>query len=529
MKRKVRRALAILLAMAMVFAMAACGGGSDSNSGSGNDGGNQSNGENQSSAGNSGQGSDEEPYEIVVETMGSGLPMADVEEVEAAINELTLPAINCTVKFRDISIGDHATQMGLLGSDGERLDIIYVGYTTSMANLQANGLLLGLGDLLEENAPELLEKAGPLMEACYVDDDYYCIPGDFYPASQTVVLADKEIFDQYQIEIPENPEATDEYIDKLYANVKASDFDGYCYTPGDGTQVFMLGYQIEKFGAGMGLDAAYGVLMDMTDSSDTTIVNLYDTDEYLQACLRAKRWRDDGTMVPDSLTSGNTLVSAMRAGQVCASISTVNSTFTNNTRSITGRDSIAVPIDDLVITGSSIPEYGLGVTVTSERPDKAVQLLNMIMTNADLANLMNYGIEGKHYVKVSDHIITYPEGVDVSTIGYGTQINSYGDSSQIYHREPFTEEWYEEVKKYGADNAKLATAFGYVFNPDSVKTQVAAVSAVIGEYQPSLACGMVEDVEGRVAEFREALQGAGIAEIIAENQRQFDEWLANKQ
>ena len=41
-------------------------------------------------------------------------------------------------------------------------------------------------------------------------------------------------------------------------------------------------------------------------------------------------------------------------------------------------------------------------------------------------------------------------------------------------------------------------------------------------------CGLVEDVESRVAEFNAALETAGINDIIAENQRKFDEWRASK-
>ena len=71
--------------------------------------------------------------------------------------------------------------------------------------------------------------------------------------------------------------------------------------------------------------------------------------------------------------------------------------------------------------------------------------------------------------------------------------------------------------------------FGYSFDASPVSTQVSAVSTVIAEYMPSLECGVVEDVEASVEEFRAALNSAGIDKIIAENQRQLDEWLAANQ
>lgn len=520
-----KKFMSVLLALAIaVGTLAGCGGDTaNTSSDTGGSGGTDS-----ASADNQAAATDEEPYEIVVEMIGSGVSQPDVEMVEAAINEITVPAINCTVKFREITIADHATQLGLLGTDGDRLDIVFVGYTTSMQNLVSNGLLVGLGDLLEQYAPEMLEKAGPLMEACYVGDDYYCVPGNYYPAMEDAVVYDVEMFDQYNIEIPENPEPTYEYMEKLFDNIKASGFEGYCMSAGDGVGVNITGYRMDKLGASMGADGIYGVLMDM--ANDTEIVNVFDTDAYLQECLKRREWWLDGTMVPDSLTSGTTLVSAMQARQIIASVAAVNATYVPNNKKITGVEMDSVKMgDSAYLTGSSIPEYGLGVTVTSEHPEKAVQLLNLIMTNADLANLINYGIEGVHYEKVSEHIIDYPEGVDASNVGWGIQIVSFGDSSQIYQREPFTEEWYDTLDEYSAENADLSQAFGYVFDTTPVRTQVAAVSSVVGEYNPTLMCGMVEDVESRVEEFRAALKTAGIDEIIAENQRQFDEWRASKQ
>lgn len=518
MKKKV---LSIFLVLTMAAsAMAGCGGDKSGKEQSGTEAASDGSGSQAGAA-------DGEPYEIVVELIGSGVSQPDVQMVEEAINEITVPAINCTVKFREITIADHATQLGLLGTDGDRLDIVFVGYTTSMQDLVSNGLLVGLGDYLEEYAPEMLEKAGVLMDACYVGDDYYCVPGNYYPAMEEAVVYDVAVFDEYNIEIPENPEATYEYENKLFDNIKNSGFEGYCFTAGDGFGLNIVGQRMDQMGASSSTPGVYGVLKDL--ENDTEIVNVYDTDEYLKECLARKEWRDNGTIVPDSLTNGMTAVAAAQAGQTCVTVASVNSTYVPNNKKITGRESGSVKIGDPYLTGSSIPEYGLGVTVTSEHPEKAVQLLNLIMTNADLANLMNYGIEGVHYEKVSDHIIDYPEGVDASNIGYGIQIVSFGDSSQIYQRAPFTEEWYETLDEYSAENAALSQAFGYTFDTSSVRTQVAAVSSVVGEYNPSLMCGMVDDVQGRVGEFREALKAAGIEEIIAENQRQFDEWRGAKQ
>lgn len=523
-----KKLVAMLLTLCIVAATIMGCSGENNNSGSNNNtpdnSANNSSNENQED--NQTPAEDEAPYEIVMEMLSPGMPQEDTAMIEEAINEITLPAINATVKFREISIADHATQVGLIGTDNDRLDIIFVGYTTNMANLKNQGILLGLGDLLEQYAPEMLEKAGILMQACYVDDDYYCVPGNYYPAEMMAVQADVQTWEEYGIELPEGAEYSYEYIDKLYDAIRATGYEGYLASAGDGIGIRLTGHYPEEFGSGSVGDGGLGILMDM--DKDTQIINKYETDEFVQACLKQKELRDNGILVPDSLTNGLTVVDAMRSGQMPGNIGAVNATFIGNNEKITGRKMEGYYFGKATLKGSSIPEYGLGITVTSERPEKAMQLLNLIMTNAELANLMNYGIEGVHYEKVSEHIIRYPDGVDFSNIGYGMQICSYGDLADIYQREPFTEEFYETLDNFSADNAIVSNAFGYVFDTNPVKTQAAAVSAVIKEYLPTLSCGMVDDVEGRIEEFRAALKTAGVDEVIAENQRQFDEWRASK-
>ena len=56
-------------------------------------------------------------------------------------------------------------------------------------------------------------------------------------------------------------------------------------------------------------------------------------------------------------------------------------------------------------------------------------------------------------------------------------------------------------------------------------TALTAVSAVIGQYAPALECGIV-DPDEMVPEFLNALEAAGMSEVIAENQAQLDAWLA---
>ena len=80
----------------------------------------------------------------------------------------------------------------------------------------------------------------------------------------------------------------------------------------------------------------------------------------------------------------------------------------------------------------------------------------------------------------------------------------------------------------GIPDSRKSPALGYCFIVDSVSTEYSAVTAVLQQYLPSVNCGTL-DPATNLPEFREALKAAGIETVIAENQRQLDEWAASKE
>lgn len=72
-----------------------------------------------------------------------------------------------------------------------------------------------------------------------------------------------------------------------------------------------------------------------------------------------------------------------------------------------------------------------------------------------------------------------------------------------------------------------SVALGFNFNPDLVKTELANVAAVVKELQDPLTAGMV-DPETVLPEYLKRLDEAGLQTIIAEAQKQLNEWAKTK-
>lgn len=77
-------------------------------------------------------------------------------------------------------------------------------------------------------------------------------------------------------------------------------------------------------------------------------------------------------------------------------------------------------------------------------------------------------------------------------------------------------------------SARKSIAMGFTFDNTSVVNEVTACTNVLKQYAYGLEVGAV-DIEKVLPEFQKALKDAGIEKIIAEKQKQLDEWLKEQE
>jgi putative aldouronate transport system substrate-binding protein len=162
----------------------------------------------------------------------------------------------------------------------------------------------------------------------------------------------------------------------------------------------------------------------------------------------------------------------------------------------------------------------VSITKNSEDPERAMQFMNLMYTDKDIANLISLGVEGKHYVKKQDNIIALPEGVKQS--GYAFNQWEVGNNFLTYVWEGTDPNIWELMKKHN-ENAVKSTAIGFTFNVEPVKTEIAAASNVLNQYKVGLESGTLDPA--LTTEFNTKLRAAGLDKIMVEKQKQFDEWL----
>ena len=467
----------------------------------------------------------EEPYEIAVELVNIYQDYADLADVEAAINEITLPAINCTVKLVPVPIAEQGTKLSLSVAANEKLDLVNVGLLSTPSTLVGEGLLTDITDYL---TPSLKEIAGDLLSAGAVGGRVYSYPSILYPGQDVAFVYDKDLANQYNITVPDTI-STDEDWNKIFEQVKKSGMSAYGISLGDGGGASITEFGANFDGLGDNNTLSYGVVAD--PANNTTITNWYESQEFYDMCKQHYEWMQNGYAIPDTLTNGYTTTDSMTNGQCFGYTVSVgvgsNLAYWSN---LTGKNLGKALLRGALLTTGYTNTQAWGVASNCENPAKVVQFLDLLYTNKDLANIMNFGIEGKDYVKAADaqNIITYPEGINSSTVGYGGDlIQWFGDTKTAFQRTPNTDEFFTTIDNYGLVGGTKSNCLGYTFDTTNVTTQLTAVQNVVNEYKATLTTGNVNPDEA-IPGFIQDLKNAGIDEIIKENQTQLDAWLAAK-
>lgn len=465
-----------------------------------------------------------EIYNMVMEIVNYGYDDADIKLVEDELNKITEPAIGVHVTFLTVPIMNMGTKLELMVAGGEQMDLVQTGLLTTPNNLAASGLLTPLTKYLAES-DTLTKLAGDLLKASTINGEIYAYPANLYPGGAVSFMYDADLAAQYNIKIPEKISSVSD-LENIFEQVKTSGMPQYATSFGDGANMeWALGADYEDMGDSF--NVSYGVVMGKGEANK--VVNWYASEEYKQQCALKKTWFDNGYAVPDSISNGYTVSDSLTQGAIFGYM-TLLGTGQNVAywSAQSGKNLASVPLDIVKISASGVVNLSWGISSNCEKPEKVIDFLELLYTNADVANLISYGIKDKHYVtQENSKIIKYAEGKDAMTNGYGSFIGPFGDSTQIYFREPLTDEFVNSITDYGTSKAQVSKYMGYTFDTKNVQTELTAVSSVITQYAPSLACGIV-DPDTTLPEFIQALNDAGMDKIVQENQTQLDAWLATQ-
>jgi len=165
----------------------------------------------------------------------------------------------------------------------------------------------------------------------------------------------------------------------------------------------------------------------------------------------------------------------------------------------------------------------LAVPSTSQNVNEAVQFVNWIKTSQANMDLISFGVEGVNFQFDNG-------GVDTSI---GTDDNHFSINSWMWNDTRFgrfsanlPQADINQIRSWD-DGIALSPYLEFTFDRDPVNNEFTAVRTVLWDNVGQWTTGQAPFAEGR-DEFMAALDDAGIGVVIAEAQRQLDEFLAGR-
>ncbi|QNK59623.1 ABC transporter substrate-binding protein [Paenibacillus sp. PAMC21692] len=457
------------------------------------------------------------PYTIKFVYTGAG--QKDEAAVEAAINDYLKGKLDARVDLMPIDWGQWEDRINLMIASREKVDVIFTAQWNKHAVNVAKGAFLELSELLESYGQGILGSLDPaFLSGSKIDGGNYGVPTNKELAAQGGIIYRKDIAEELAIDMSLVHTIAD--LEPVFARVKSM--------KPDMTPIYMK--QGETFNAhyignydSLGDTSIPGILLK--DGDSTVVRPNYETERYVETLRITRDFYQKGYINNDAVTNGTMNMDALMGGSVFSITSSLKPGKAEEIAMATGlvgklaqRELNAKTISTSETAGSM-----LGISSTSQRPDLAMGWINLLHTDRDLNNLVNYGIKGMHYEQAGDGIIRQTD----RTQDYNPSSNwMFGNQflNDVWDTED-PDKW-EKFRAFN-EGAHLSPGLGFVFDSAPVKAEVAAVVNVDRQYLNALDTGTV-DIDHVLPQYEEKLKSAGIARIIKEKQRQFDAYLAEK-
>lgn len=435
-----------------------------------------------------------------------GTPQKDQDKVMKKVNEYTAEKIGVTVDLRMVDWGDYGQKMQVITSSGEPYDICFA--SDYALNAQKGAYLEITDDLLNSNAKELKETIDPLfLEGASINGKLYGIPANKEVGQQlgwayNAKMAKELGIDMTNVKTLEDLEPILEKVKKEKPELKmpmAAGSGFFPYMPYD----YVLGETLP-----------FGIALE----GDTTkIVNIYEQKDVKDTLSTLRRYYQKGLIHPQAATDNDPHDMKVENWFVRKEQYAPGAveTWSQNAGYEIGYNAMHDPLT----INNSVTGSVMAISAASKNPDKAMEFLNLLNTDEYLRNLVDKGIEGEHYTTNENGTITKTDKSDL----YSMPSWALGN---VFNVKPWDTDPEDKIEQYEKFNEAAVASPTLGFYPDTteISTQLATIANVVQEFKAPLFTGSV-DIDKYLGELNKKLKASGIDDVIANIQKQYDEWM----
>lgn len=546
MKKKV---LALLLSTTMIAGLVGCGGNSgtdaNDNASSNNTSAAADNSSASSNASTDNASAIDTSEHVVITYMTTGeTPTGTKErydEMMTELNKILTEKCNAELQTYFISWTDYLSNYNLtLAQMDGTVDLVGTAsdWLDAWPNSK-NGAFLELSeDMLKTYAPQTWASVpAENWELCKYNGEIYLIPEDNYAQwtnhgfiyrldwAKAAGLSDG-------VKSWEDLTTYFKYVKETYPDIIPWDSDGTQYAQ-------MAGGWIASHSDYVPIDGINAAAMWGGTRDDLYTVYspfMTDTDSLVEFAKMMKEWDEIGVWQTDVLNNtSSTNRDDYRVGKVAAeqhhtqtwtdlvSHTPANTIYADDPNAETGFFYFGQETGN--VTALSITHGAMAISAGSKHPERALMVYDLLRNDPECYKLFCYGIEGVSYEITDDGLRTTPASYNQDTDNINGTTNYWWGRNDDLEIKDASRDW-DKIDALYAEYDKLKIEYPYgqfVADVDNIRSQISNINEINTNYMKQIAFGKYQgSAEDIVAEYQAALKAAGIDEVTAELQRQFD-------
>lgn len=462
------------------------------------------------------------PTELIWIMGNPGKVPVDQEKVEAKLNEISIPAINVTVKT--LYYDDEKTKLAL--SSGEPFDMVFTSEWFNNFALQAQaGYFADITDKVKTLTPKLYETMPEIVwEGAKVNGKIYAIPVKKDYAAEIFWRFDKALFvDDLKMEVKDKMDffEIESYLKAAKDAWKAGD-------KAAANAEYPL--KLNKNGLA-GIDSSFDMInrdvmlgipySAIGTADENKVVITYDHPDLTNRLTALYNWYKAGYINKDAATVEDTgKYSAVKNGQGFYGADAIWSGGDGYTQLIS-------KYSGPYLSTASIRGAMNAISASSKNIDAALKLQELINTNQEYRDILRYGVPGEHWNKNADGLAVKTQ---LGRDNYGPWPFSQGsyslstvEASDGVKADP--DMWKKIFDGY--KDLKATKSIGFAFDITNVSAQVAAIKVIADKYRGGLNTGTL-DPATTLPKMMKELEAAGIRDVQKECQKQYDAYIASK-
>ncbi|WP_165822533.1 ABC transporter substrate-binding protein [Paenibacillus montanisoli] len=501
-----KKALALTLACGL-FATAGCGSNNDSGTSANSDGGSKS---------------ANEPVELIWIMGDPGKVPVDQAKVEEALNKISIPAIN--VKVKTLYYDDAKTKLAL--SSGEQFDMVFTCEWFNNYAVQAlAGYFADITDKVKTLTPALYDTMPEVVwDGAKVNDKIYAIPVKKDYAAEIYWRFDKALFvDDLKMTVNDKMDFFE--IEPFLKAAKDA------WKAGDSAAA-NAEYPLKMTKAGFaGIASSYDMINNdamlgipysaIGTADENKIVITYEHPDLTNRLTALHKWYEAGYINKDAATVDDVgKYSAIKNGQGFYGADAIWSGGDGYTQLIS-------KYSGPYLSTASIRGAMNAISANSKHIDEALKLQELINTNQEYRDILRYGILGEHWNKNEEGLAVRTQLGRDNYAPWAFSQGSYSlstvEASEGVEVDP--KMWEKIFDSY--KDLKATNSIGFAFDITNVSAQVAAIKVIADKYTSGLNTGTL-DPATTLPKMMEELEAAGIRDVQAEAQKQYDAYVASK-